>query len=129
MKQPLRIDISYTFDGLDEDAVWTGSRQFEKTQKDIINALGGEEFVMSKEIVSDNYARYVVYVQPKAKEAEIQAPSETKKAIEKPVEKVHKLEKGGKLLPKTKNKKIKFSMKKGRVLKQASKKLKLGGKK
>lgn len=128
MKQPLRIDISYTFDGLEEDAVWTGSRQFEKTQKAIIEELGGDEFVMAKEIVSDNYARYVVHVQKK--QAEPQQEELTKGIpVKEPKEKKVSLPKGGKPLPKVKTKKVKFSMKKGRLLKRASKELKLGGRK
>ena len=117
------------FDGLDENSVWTGSRQFEKTQKDLVEALGGEEFVMAKEIVSDNYARYIVYVQPKEKEPETEQPKLKGKEVVK-TETKKKIPKGGKPLPKIKDKKRKLSMKKGKRLPQKKRfKAILGGRK
>lgn len=128
MKNVLRIDMTFIFDASEDDAVWSGSREFEKSQKKVVQALGGVEELLSKEIVSDNHARYTVLVSRKEKTPVVEGPAETKKAMEVPKKKVQRMKKGGKPLPKVETKKIKFSMKKGRRLVQKKRgKPKIGG--
>ena len=83
MKEPLVIDIQYIFDA--EGEVWSGSKQFEKSQNEILKSLGGEAFVLLKSVQSDNYAKYVFFVRKiegedmtKKKQPKLNQPKEIK---------------------------------------------------
>lgn len=123
-KQFAFLKYNFLFDTAE---TWSNLSQFETALTSFFESHNMEARVIKT--IEGQLGDRIMYIEKKEDAPEIEVPKETPKVIQPEVKK-QGLPKGGKLLPKVKNKKIKFSYKKGRRLPQNKRfKATLGGRK